>query len=76
MYTFKNRKMKNNKIGGGKMYNRRYYLHRRIKMFAKMRASKRLIFIPVGILESCSARQRKYIDELLGQNYSVQTTIE
>lgn len=54
--------------------NRRYYLHRRVRLFASISVKKHTIYVPFNI--EPTERQRKYLAELTEKyQYAVQSEI-
>lgn len=55
-------------------YNRKYYLHRQVKKFARLIAKRRTIYLSFAF--SPSKMQQKYLSELSNTyGYAVQTEI-
>lgn len=58
-----------------KTRNRRYYLHRRVKNFAKVYAKRRQIDVPLGSELGWSELQKSWINALTEFGYNIQLTI-
>lgn len=55
--------------------NRKYYLHRRIKEFSRLRP--RTVYIYFNVYESLSPKNRTYLNELQSvYGYAIQTEIK
>lgn len=55
--------------------NRRYYLHRKLKGFVRMKARIKTMYVPYSVTPD--AQQQKYLDELRSKiGYALQTEIE
>lgn len=62
-------------INSKKARNRRYYLHRRVKSFAKVYAKSRQIDVPFGSEEEWNELQKKWINALTEFGYNIQLTV-
>jgi hypothetical protein len=54
----------------------KYYLHRRVKKFAIVRARSRTVFVTNNILEKINDREKGYLRDLINLGYNVQYEIE
>lgn len=57
-----------------KQRNRRYYLHKRVRMFAKLNTRMKTIYIPY--LFEPTEKQSQYFDDLRALGYAVQTELD
>lgn len=55
--------------------NRKYYLHRRVKTFARLVLKLRTIYVPFNFESEFTKKQRAYIAELQNYHYTIQTEI-
>lgn len=58
-----------------KIRNRRYYLHRRVKSFAKVYAKKRQIDVCQGSERGWTELQKRWITGLVEYGYNIQVII-
>lgn len=54
---------------------RRYYLHSRVRTFAPVRGKSRQVNVSQELLDSLTAKQQYYLDQLKVQGYNIQYTI-
>ena len=54
---------------------RRYYLHKKVKVFTTINTPERMVNVSDGVLEGLKPKQWQYLKELQGMGYSLQQSI-